>query len=222
MVDEPAAGRALTDLTLLPLVAHFLRHEASASEAAVAIGADLDEVYDRVRKLAGLGLLEVTSVERRAGRPIKRYRAAAQAFFVPFAVLPHETLAHALVESARLPEHARAEGAARALLEMSDDPYAWGFRLDVDGNGSVHAFWGPREGAAGFDVNAYLLEPDKPPIHGMSATLHLTRNEAKALQRELHDLGERWLAVSRRNRREGADGPARDHHYGVGLAPDAG
>ena len=113
-MDEPAAGRALTDLTLLPPGAHFLRHEASAREAAVAIGADLDEFDDRVRKLAALGLLEVASVERRAGRPIKRYRAAAQAFFVPFAVLPHETLAHALVESARLPEHARAEGAARA------------------------------------------------------------------------------------------------------------
>lgn len=71
------------DLSLLPVLAYFLRSESSVSQAAEVVGADLDEVYYRVRKLERLGILEVTVAESRPGRPIKRYGASAQAFWGP-------------------------------------------------------------------------------------------------------------------------------------------
>lgn len=220
IVAEPKAAQALTDLTLLPLLAHFLRHEASTREAADHLGADLDATYYQVRKLERLGILEVARTEARAGRPIKRYRASARAFFVPFAALPHETLARALDESARLPRRARAEGTAHALLEHIDDPRRWGFRIHLDDDDAVSAFWGPLDASGPASVLDALLEPDAPPVYGVHTTLTLTRDDAKALQRELRDLTERWVARSRATRRDGADGPTRAVLFGVGLAPE--
>jgi hypothetical protein len=219
-VEDPKAGAALTDLTLLPLLAHFLRTTSSASEAAEALDAPLDDVYYRVRKLSGLGLLEVASTEKRAGRPIKRYRAAADAFFVPFTILPQETLARALAESARFTEERRAEATARALLAMTDDPYAWGFRIDRDADGAVSAFWGPRDPTPDFDVLAFFLAPGRPPIYGTNVDLALTQAEAKELQAELHALVERWTTRSRARKRGELPGPTRTILFGVGMAPD--
>ena len=218
--EDPKAASALMDLSLLPLVAHFLRTESSASEAAQAVGADLDEAYYRVRKLARLGILEVTRTESRAGRPIKRYRASAQAFFVPFMILPQETLARALAESARVPDERRAEATARALLQMTDDPSEWGFRVFRDASGAVNAFWGPRESGAEWSVFDFLLGPDSPPVYGTNLTLSLTREQAKAMQHELHAFAEAWRTVSLRNRREGAGEPTREILFGTGMAPE--
>lgn len=220
VVEDPKAGAALTDLTLLPLMAHFLRSTSSASEAAGVLDADLDDVYYRVRKLERLGLLELAETRARAGRPIKRYRAAAEAFFVPFTVLPQETLARALAESSRFTEERRADATARALLELADDPGAWGFRLDRDEGGSINAFWGPRELTPDFDVLAFFLEPDQPPIYGTNLELALTTEEAKQLQADVHELVERWAARSRARKRGDLPGPTRIVQFGVGMAPE--
>lgn len=220
VVEDRKAASALMDLNLLPLIAHFLRSESSVSQAAEVVGAELDEVYYRVRKLERLGILEVTSTESRAGRPIKRYRASAQAFFVPFMILPQETLARALAESARVPDERRAEATARALLEMTDDPSEWGFRVFHDASGSVNAFWGPREPGAEWSVFDFLLGPDSPPLYGTNLKLSLTREQAKAMQHELHGFAEAWRTVSLLNRREGAGEPTREILFGTGLAPE--
>jgi hypothetical protein len=220
IVEDAKAGAALTDLTLLPLLAHFLRTTSSASEAATALDGDLDEVYYRVRKLSRLGLLEVASTEKRAGRPIKRYRAAADAFFVPFALLPHETLARALADSERFSAERRADATAGALLAMTDDPYAWGFRLDRDADGAVSAFWGPREATPDFDVLAYFLAPGRPPVYGTNVDLALSEEEAKRLQAELHELVERWTTRSRARKQGEVPGPTRTILFGVGMAPE--
>lgn len=220
VIDDPQAARALTDLSLLPLLSLFLRGEASASEAAESLGADLDKVYYQVRKLERFGVLMVTRSETRAGRPIKHYRASADAFFVPFAVLPHETFERALAESAQASEERRAAGTARALLDDVDDAERWGFRVYLEPGGAVNAFWGPRDVGTDWSVLDDLLAPERPAVYGMNTSLALTHEESKALQRELHELMGRWMARARRNREVDALTAPREFLVGVSMAPD--
>lgn len=79
----------MLDLEMFPLLAIFLRGEASVSEAA-------------------------------------------NAFFVPFAILPHETFAKALFESARTTDRKMAEGMARALLAQADDSAGITQNISID------------------------------------------------------------------------------------------
>lgn len=220
VIEDRSAADALIDMTLLPLLAIFLRREASVSEATETLEADLDEVYYRVRKLVQLGILEVVRRDKRAGRPIKIYRASASAFFIPFAVLPHETFAKALLASSRIPDQMMAEGTARALLGEVDDPYQWGFRVYIDAKGTISAMWGPRDAGEDWSVLDHLLEADRPPVYGTNITLSLTQEESKELQAELHGFMSQWRKRSRSNRVGGHHGPTREILLSVGMAPE--
>lgn len=220
VLDEPKAALALTDLSQLPLLAMFLRGEATVSQAAERLGTDLDEVYYRVRKLERFGILEVVSQEKRKGRPIKHYRATARAFFAPFAVLPHETFERALVESWRVFEERRAAGAARALMASFDDLHRWGFRVNVTEEAAVMAVWGPRDPGPDWDDTTLMLDADRPAVYGRNTSFLLSRDEAKTLQRELNELATRWMLRSRENRAGGGEGPMAEHLLGLSLAPE--
>jgi hypothetical protein len=70
----------------------FIARDRTVKEAAEAVGCNLDTMLYRVRKFLNAGLLKVTRVEKRAGRPIKHYRSTSEAFFVPFEVTPYAEL----------------------------------------------------------------------------------------------------------------------------------
>ena len=62
--------------------------EHTASELAARTGSSLSLLDYHLRKLTGLGLVRMTRQIRRAGRPVKSYRATADAFFVPAELNP--------------------------------------------------------------------------------------------------------------------------------------
>jgi hypothetical protein len=57
--------------------------ECSLSELAATSQTPLNLLHHHIRKLIGLGLVRIAGERRRAGAPIKLYRASARAFFVP-------------------------------------------------------------------------------------------------------------------------------------------
>ena len=63
-------------------------HDYSLAELAKKTSQDLKILHYHITQLRKLGLLVVARTQRRAGRPIKYYRAKARAFFVPSAVMP--------------------------------------------------------------------------------------------------------------------------------------
>jgi len=65
------------------LVLHLIGQERSLAEIANDTGLDLKRLHYHVTVLTKLGLLVVAHEQKRAGRPIKMYRATAKAFFVP-------------------------------------------------------------------------------------------------------------------------------------------
>jgi hypothetical protein len=65
------------------LVLSLIGRDASISELVADTRLSMRALHYQVVRLVSLGLLKIASRTRRGGRPIKRYTAAAEAFFVP-------------------------------------------------------------------------------------------------------------------------------------------
>jgi DNA-binding transcriptional ArsR family regulator len=65
------------------LVLSLIGRDASVSELVSESGLSMRALHYQIVRLLKLGLLKIASRTRRGGRPIKRYTAAAEAFFVP-------------------------------------------------------------------------------------------------------------------------------------------
>ena len=83
-VTNPEQVRLLTDPVSKSYFKPFLGQALSVSEAADVSGCSLSTMLYRVRTFLDAGLLEITRTQKRKGRPIKVYRAVANAFFIPF------------------------------------------------------------------------------------------------------------------------------------------
>ena len=187
-VDDRAAARLLMDAATRAVFGCFLEQDRSVREAADLLERDLDAVLYRVKRLHAAGLLEVAALRRRAGRPIRRYRAPHALWFVPFEVLPYADVEEAFAAMGR----AQVDRAARASARwLARDPWA-GYLIGMGADGQV---WlrGTREApTAGTSV-----EPD-PVRFGstdgpldVAVDLRLTRAQAMALNAEL------WALVSK-------------------------
>jgi hypothetical protein len=186
-VDDPAAARLLMDAAARDVFGCFLGRTRSVREAADLLGRDLDAVLYRVRRLHAVGLLEIAAVEPRAGRPIKRYRAVHDAWFVPFEVLPYADL-----EEAFLDVHAaQAARAARAAARwLADRPWA-GYRIGVDGSGRMWMRGTAEDGdGSGAEAPRSLGGLDGPMDAGLE--LRLSPADTRALNAELIDLVSRY------------------------------
>jgi DNA-binding transcriptional ArsR family regulator len=80
--DRRAAG-AMAQPRLRHLVLSLIGRDASISELVAESGMSMSSVHYHVTRLHGVGLLRVAAHTARPGRPIKRYTAAAEVFFVP-------------------------------------------------------------------------------------------------------------------------------------------
>jgi hypothetical protein len=86
-IGSAQAAAAFADPLQRHLILSFVNQARSISEVAKASGTSLSLTHYHVRRLARLGILRVASIERRAGRPIRRYTACAAAYFIPDAVM---------------------------------------------------------------------------------------------------------------------------------------
>jgi hypothetical protein len=158
----------------------FLGRTRSVREAADALGRDLDAVLYRVRRLVAAGLLEVAAIQPRAGRPIRRYRAVHDDWFVPFEALPYADLEETFLDM----HAAHAARAARAAVRwLADRPWA-GYRIGVDEAGRM---W--MRGAAEDDDAPGAAPPtllgglDGPMDAGLE--MRLTPADARSLNADL-------------------------------------
>lgn len=186
VVEDGAAASALLDPSTVRHLAPFLGAELSVTEAARLTGEKPNTVLKRVRRLVDLGLLEVTRVKERAGRPVRLYSAVADVFFVPFAVTEAESYEEALRAREAYAEELLQRNVVRARLEAFGD---WGTRIYKDERGRLQV-----QTAVTPDANVTMLDPGAPAV--LSAwrdTVMLDYEDAKALQRELFDLLMRYL-----------------------------
>ncbi|UBV42497.1 hypothetical protein LAJ19_12845 [Deinococcus taeanensis] len=206
-VEDPLAARLCLTPEYTLLLHALMTQDYAAAALARHCGRALNATHHRLGRLVQAGLVQVTRQTERRGRPIKHYRAVASAFLIPYHRTPLSSLEalialHEDTFSARF-HHAVVQ--AGACLVQRDEDIA--VRLYTTPTGVTMDIT-PRADA--FDL-LDLLREDAPPLTAHWGTLHLTREDAKALQRDLHDLLTRYA---------GRRGPGR-YLYRLNLAPEA-
>ncbi len=191
-IEDPAAARLLMDATSREVFGCFLGRDLSVGEAADLLERDLDAVLYRVRRLHAAGLLDVVAVQRRAGRPVRRYRAPHPLWFVPFEALPYADLEETFASMA----HAQIDRAARASARwLARDPWA-GYLIGLGEDGQV---WlrGTREAPTA----STSAQPDPAQLarYGgpldLGLDLRLTLEQTQALNAELFALVSKYAEL---------------------------
>lgn len=85
-VRSAKAAAAFADPWRRHLVLSLIGRERGVAEIAEACEVSVSLAHYHVRRLCELGVLKVASVNRRAGRPIRKYTARAVAYFIPDAL----------------------------------------------------------------------------------------------------------------------------------------
>jgi DNA-binding transcriptional ArsR family regulator len=83
--DERAAA-AFASAPTRAMIFELMKGERSLSELRGALGMSLSLLHYHIGRLQQLGLITVSAVKRRSGRPIKTYRVVATEFRVPGSV----------------------------------------------------------------------------------------------------------------------------------------
>ncbi len=187
-VTDPQAIRLLTTPRVGRILGQFLTREQTAGGAARALGLDLRVVHRDLQSLLAAGLLCETRREPRAGRPIRHYRASAEAYFVPRALTPDADFSEHF-ERQFLPidqRLARAGGREfeRAIAEQGRGR-EWGLRLYWDGQETQMD-----ESYADAELRGVLTGWQGPRLNafsGLTAGL-LTQEEATDMLREMIEL----------------------------------
>ena len=192
-ISDPRAAAVLAHPLQLRFLSPFIGRERRAGEVAQLLGVPLTTLAYRVDRMLELGLLEVTRVEKRAGSPIKHYRATADAFFVPFEATDAETL-EALLRQWEEPWLGMFHrGYVRVLEETSE---RWGVRIWRDGEGAMQV--SPKFEASG----TWAAEKGEVPavLDVLTVDLRLNAQETKALRRELLEVIRRYSGMEGQER----------------------
>jgi hypothetical protein len=187
-ITEARAVKLLLDSERRNALGAFMHGPCSVKQAADKLGWPLKTVHDRVRTLEMLGLLRVTHLEARQGRPMKHYQAIADGFFVPFHATAASSLEGFITETLEPAQKAFISHFAKAGIGLIDNPDEAGFRLYAQEGAIVSDLTPTAERFNFLD----LLEPTAPALMLTYIPLKLTRNDAKALQREMMGLLERY------------------------------
>jgi predicted ArsR family transcriptional regulator len=119
-VSRDSIARVLEDGRRRRLLLSLVHQERSLKEAAELNGLPLNLAHYHVSKLVAADLVEITRERKRAGRPVRYYRARYSAYFIPAALLrsrPTDQLARSLAKGL---ESARDRSGAGLLLDVDD------------------------------------------------------------------------------------------------------
>jgi hypothetical protein len=188
-VENPDAAAILANPDTLRFLTPFIGHERSVSEAARVLEISLNRLKYWIGRLVKLELIRVSSTVS----GLKRYRAVADAFFVPFEATNAET-AEGLFEQWNAPwQPVYYKNLVRVLAETAQD---WGVRVQSGENGLLNVAL-----ANGPERNWDFFDADAPPVlDGWITDLRLEPEDAKSFMREMLHLYLRYAAKGGRQR----------------------
>lgn len=190
IVTDTEMARLLIDPDHLRYIAPFLALERTVNEVALETNSTLSTTYRRVRRYCDAGILRVVRIERRKGKPLKVYRTVSDAFFVPHRVTDGQE-----VNSERWQRHWERDFGRGVRHAFGRELDGWGQRLyRNDGVFTSSLARGPHE-----DVDP--LGSDMPALYSrFHDSLYLDFGEAKALQRELDTLFQKYMNLQGQQR----------------------
>lgn len=184
VLDNPLAARILADPDIAVFIKPFMRGSTTVKAAAEEFGQPIQTMHYRVEQMVEAGLLEVAHLEQRRGRPIKHYQVTATAFQVVTEQIPPRIL-QALGE--QISWKTSFEQGLRQVAGYKDfEDKVVVHYLEADDV----LMW-----SDGLESNpkTQFLAPEFPAVlNQWSGAIYLDRDEAKAFQRELWELYERY------------------------------
>ncbi len=118
-VSTPQQARLLSDVAALRHLEPFIGRTLGASAAAQQAGVSVERMLYRVQQFLKTGLLEQAGEEKRAGRPVKLYRAPG-GLRVPFALTPFADLEAQAARHSRPYDQLRARASGRRMHRLQD------------------------------------------------------------------------------------------------------
>lgn len=208
VVRDPEQAAFLVDATRKRLLAPFLARERTVREAASEVGEQPNGMHYWVNRMVGLGLLCGAGTRTHRGRAVKVYRSAADAFQIPFEVIPGDAflLARQQTFGPRWDDFLRS--LARVWQQHFPDGHAT-FERDEFGTPRLTFRLPP--------LDPVRQANPEPIILNIWRVLHLDTDLAVRLFNELADLRERY---EREARERGHPRPFLLHLGLVERAPD--
>jgi len=191
-LSDPGAARLVVDANAQRFLRPFLSQESSLKAAADKLGVSLSLMSYWLKRFQKANLVTVVRLEPRAGKPVKVYRTTADVFVAPFELLPSATLMEFFGSFGEEQQRRFSRGLGRVseALAASD----WGLRIGRRDDGKLRVDTVPDTFRG--DAETDFLAPEFPAAWQSFSTIRLTFDEAKALQRELAELWERYLDKS--------------------------
>ena len=183
-IKSEAAATLLLNNKTRWLISPFVGEKKSVKEASEQMGMKLASYYVYVKRFERAGLIEVVEVQPRAGRAIKLYKTVADEFFIPHTVSPLLAYYEKLEDDY---QKLLWQGILKALEAGSEAMGAWGFKLYKHPKAGL-AITGARSQDEEWDLLA-----EKSAILPYWRRLKLSREKAKALQHELHEVLDRYI-----------------------------
>jgi DNA-binding Lrp family transcriptional regulator len=184
LILDPVTAPRLLGSWEMRYLAPFMGGEVTLSEAARELHVSLPRLHYQVRKLLDEGLLQVRTVRRT--RTVKVYRAVAESFYVPFELMPSESVEVALAKA----DSPWLDYFLQSVSQVwRDHPSRWGIRIERGSSGGIVTRVTPHP-----DGERDILDPDFPALQlgGWVTDLRLDHHQAKKLQLELSELLERY------------------------------
>lgn len=190
-ITDPDAAAFVTAPASQRYFTPFLARERTPGQVAAELGVDVGSVTYRIRRMLDLGLVVRTRVTPRAGRAVQRFTAVAEEVFVPLALTPTATVAELFGDGRADTAEVMAASLERAWLALGRVE-GWGTHLYRLPGGALNRDFVPHHLFAAGTFWAAVLADRCPPVWDQYASLVLTRDRAKALQREMADLVARY------------------------------
>ncbi len=186
-VDDLKVIRFLLDVKQHRSLLPFAKAPTSVSQAASALEIDFRSAYRLVKRLEEYGLICVSNLEPRNGRPISYYRTSAKTFFMPKASTPIE-------EALRLMSNDLEQSFVGAIMgciwnALGADS---GIQFSLSEDGSGHCVLATRP-----HVMLDATSTEFPAVTNLWNRLMLEFEDAKALQGELLKLVQKYGAKNR-------------------------
>ncbi len=119
-IRDPAAAAVFADPKRRRMLTLFMGRERSLSDAAAALAVPMNRLAYHVGAFLRLGLICVTRVQKRAGRPIRHYRAVADSFLIDGAAMGRGAGAGLAAELGRALDRTERLAGTDMLLSLDD------------------------------------------------------------------------------------------------------
>jgi hypothetical protein len=179
-ITDTEAAKLLLDPRRRPHLAPFLSGHATVSEAAALTGQLPNSMLASVRRFLSLGLIEVTGTTRRSGKQVRSYRAIARTFFIRL-----DTIEDIMLIPETYWQKVFNDSFRETLIDHHYRTKPLGTLIKQLPNGTVVVVGaeGPEE---------WVPPNNGPLVYFDWSILRLNLEQAKALQRELDQMVERY------------------------------